>query len=439
MLDTGIDVPEILNLVFFKIIRSRTKFWQMMGRGTRLCPDIFGPGQNKKCFYVFDYCQNLEFFNQSIDAAEAVLSKPLGQRLFITRLQLLGTLADNHAEKELVAETRAILQKEVAGMNLDNFVVHTKRQLVEKYAPADKWQNLSESDYEILAHEVSGLPSEIETDGEEAKRFDLIMLQLQMDLLNRNVRFATLMKKVKSIANLLEDKSAIPMVAEQLNLIQEIQTDEWWQDVTIQMLESVRKKLRLLIKLIEKREKKVIITDFEDQIGEATEVELDEVTNSSGDYEKFREKAKAYLRQHQDHITLHKLRMNQPLTAVDLKELERIFKENSLGSDEDLKQAAASANGLGLFVRSLIGLDRAAAKKEFEQFLNDKLYSANQISFVNMIVEHLTQNGVMDVGLLYEAPFTDVASQGPEGLFTNAELILLVSKIEHVRETALGA
>jgi type I restriction enzyme, R subunit len=439
MLDTGIDVPEILNLVFFKIVRSKTKFWQMLGRGTRLCKDVFGPGQDKKCFYVFDYCQNLEFFNQNIDPADVGLSKPLGQRLFITRLQLLGSLADNPDESQLVTETKDLLQKEVASMNLDNFVVRTKRELVEKYAPAEKWKSLADTDYELLAHEVSGLPSEIETDGEEAKRFDLIMLQLQLDLMHRRARFATLMKKVKSIADLLEEKSAIPMVAEHLELILDIQTDDWWQDVTLKMLESARKKLRLLVRLIEKRERKVIITDFEDEIGDAVEVELDEVTNSSGDYEKFREKAKAYLRQHEDHLTLRKLKTNVPLTVMDLKELERIFKENSLGSEEDLTKAAKDSKGLGLFVRSLVGLDRAAAKKEFEQFLNEKVYSSNQIIFVNMIIEHLTQNGVMDVGLLYEAPFTDVASQGPDVLFNKVELDLLVNKIEQIRETAMGA
>lgn len=439
MLDTGIDVPEVVNLVFFKVVRSKTKFWQMMGRGTRLCKDLFGPGQHKSCFYVFDYCQNLEFFNQKIDPASAALPKSLGQRLFNTRLQILQAFADVEETKGVVDDARAELLREVTGMNLENFVVRTKRELVEKFKNPAKWNSLTETDVAELAHEVSGLPSEIETDGEEAKRFDLIMFQLQLDLAGRKTRFATLMKKLKEIAELLEEKSAIPMVAAELNLIQELQTDEWWQDVTVAMLESVRKKLRLLVKFIEKRERRVIITNFEDEMGEAQIIELDEITNSSGDFEKFREKAKAYLRAHQDHITLQKLRLNKPLTKTDLSELERIFIENKIGDADDIKKAADESSGLGLFVRSLIGMDREAAKKEFEQFLNDKVYSANQIHFVNMIIDYLTQNGVMDVASLYEAPFTDLVSKGPEGLFNPGQIDIMISKIQSFRSNAIGA
>src|SRR5688572_9992678 len=92
MLDTGIDVPEVVNLVFFKLVRSKTKFWQMVGRGTRLCPDLFGPGQPKEFFYLFDYCQNLEFFSQNPDTVEGGLGESLGKRLFKARLELINEL-----------------------------------------------------------------------------------------------------------------------------------------------------------------------------------------------------------------------------------------------------------------------------------------------------------------------------------------------------------
>lgn len=439
MLDTGIDVPEVVNLVFFKVVRSKTKFWQMMGRGTRLCKDLFGPGMDKQNFFVFDYLQNLEFFNQSIDVADARLPKSLGERLFNTRLDILRSFGEHDEVKDVADEARKELLREIAAMNLENFVVRTKREAVEKFKDLNNWKNLSDQDYIELSNEVSGLPSEMASDGEEAKRFDLIMLQLQLDLAARRTRFATLMNKVKDIAELLEEKTAIPMIAAELNLIQELQTDEWWQGVTIQMLENVRKKLRLLVKFIEKRERKVIITNFEDEIGNAEVIELDEITNSSGDFEKFREKARAYLRAHQDHITLQKLRLNKPLTKTDLGELERIFFENKLGDEVDLKKAVEKSSGLGLFVRSLIGLDRAAAKQEFEQFLNDKVYSASQIHFVNMIIDYLTQNGVMDAAMLYEAPFTDLAAAGPEGLFKVSEIDVMVDKLQALKESAIVA
>src|SRR5206468_2609908 len=142
MLDTGIDVPEVVNLVFFKMVRSKTKFWQMVGRGTRLCPDLFGPGQHKQFFYLFDYCGNLEFFGQNPDATDGVAGESLGKRLFKARLELIGELdhrgakgiTPDQAKKtvaELRTETAETLQLEVAAMNLENFVVRPKRKYVE--------------------------------------------------------------------------------------------------------------------------------------------------------------------------------------------------------------------------------------------------------------------------------------------------------------------
>src|SRR5205809_3674743 len=185
MLDTGIDVPEVVNLVFFKLVRSKTKFWQMVGRGTRLRPDLFGPGQPKEFFYIFDYCQNLEFFSQNPETTDGALGESLGKRLFKARLELIGELDRKHSgvvkegsdeEAELRQETAYILRDEVAAMNVENFVVRPKRRMVEKYGKAEAWQELKPDSFAELAHEVAGLPSELEAADEEAKRFDLLML-----------------------------------------------------------------------------------------------------------------------------------------------------------------------------------------------------------------------------------------------------------------------
>ena len=174
--------------------------------------------------------------------------------------------------------------------------------------------------------------------------------------------FERLRDQVKEIAGLLEEKSAIPMVREQMALIQDMQTDEWWQDVTVPMLERVRRRLRDLVKLIEKQQRKPIYTDFEDQMGAETDVELPGFVART-DFEKFRAKARAFLRAHQDHIAIHKLRMNKPLTPADLAELERMLAESGVGAPDDIERAEAGVQGLGLFVRSLVGLDREAAKE----------------------------------------------------------------------------
>lgn len=227
------------------------------------------------------------------------------------------------------------------------------------------------------------------------------------------------------------------MVREQMALIQDLQTDEWWQDVTAPMLESVRRRLRGLVKLIEKQKRKPIYTDFEDEMGAETGVELPGFTGG-GDFEKFRAKARAFLRQHQDHIAIHKLRMNKALTPADLAELERMMADAGIGGDKYIARAKQEANGLGLFVRSLVGMDREAAKEALGVFLKDKALSANQIEFVNLIINHLTEHGVMDAALLYESPFTDLTPQGPDGLFTSVQVDELVGVLERVREAALG-
>lgn len=443
MLDTGIDVPEVANLVFFKLVRSRTKFWQMVGRGTRLCTDLFGPGADKQCFYIFDYCQNLEFFSQNPQTTDGAAGKSLGTRLFTTRLELIGALEGKDQEVGLRKETVEILRKEVSAMNLDNFVVRPKRKFVEKYKPLEAWSNLSGEDYDALAHEVAGLPSEIDSEAEEAKRFDLLMLKLQLAVLKAEPAFARLSEQVKAIAGLLEERAAVPMVKEQLALILEIQTDEWWQDVTLQMLESVRKRLRDLVKLIEKSKRTIIYTDFEDEMGEEMHIELPVFgsggVGASGNLEKFRAKARAFLRAHQDHITVRKLRMNQPLTATDLAELEKMLADNGVGEVEEINRAKTESDGLGIFVRSLVGLDREAAKQALSGFMAGKTLNANQIEFVNLIVEHLTEHGVMDAALLYESPFTDINPKGPEGVFSMEQVEQLIIVLDRVRESALVA
>ena len=458
MLDTGIDVPEVVNLVFFKLVRSKTKFWQMIGRGTRLCVDLLGPGEHKQFFYLFDYCQNLEFFSQNLETAESAPGEPLGKRLFKARLELIGeldkrpgaageapraeetqgTLGEATNDAEVRDELAVLLRGEVAAMNVDNFIVRPKRRLVEKYVKPAAWLKLTGDSLSELAHEVAGLPSEKEPEAEETKRFDLLLLNLQLALLRAEPGFERLREQVKAIAGLLEEKSSIPVVREQLALIQDVQTDEWWQDVTLPMLERVRKRLRALVRFIEKQKRKPIYTDFEDQLGGETEVALSSFSASDG-FQRFRDKARVFLREHQNHLTIRKVRMNEPLTALDLTELERMLAQNGVGGTDDLRRATEEAHGLGLFVRSLVGLDREAAKRALASFLAGSRLRANQIEFVNLIVDHLTEHGVMEPTLLYESPFTDVTPQGPEGLFTSTQVTELISLLERIKSTAVAA
>ena len=354
MLDTGIDIPEVVNLVFFKLVRSKTKFWQMLGRGTRLCPDLFGPGKDKEFFYVFDYCQNLEFFSQDLPGTEGTSGESLAKRLFKARLELIGELDNKMASEtlpdgigqfadeaatyeqkkndgELRTATAELLRTEIAAMNVNNFVVRPSRRLVEKYASVEAWVDLNATAYAELAHEVAGLPTELDAEDEEAKRFDLLILNLQLAVLRHEPSFTRLRDQVKGIAGLLQDKASIPMIQAELPLILELLTDEWWQDVTIRMLETVRRRLRSLVKLIEKKQRQPIYTDFEDLMGSERELTLPGFSTPS-DFERFRAKARQFLKANENHITIYKLRMNEPLTPTDLAELERMLSESGIGN-----------------------------------------------------------------------------------------------------------
>lgn len=460
MLDTGIDVPEVVNLVFFKLVRSKTKFWQMVGRGTRLSPDLFGPGQHKDSFYLFDYCQNLEYFSQDLPGTEGAVGASLGKRLFTTRLELIGELdkrgvaversgaaearetqppfGEPRTDADVRHEISAILHREVAAMNLDNFVVRPRRRIVERYSQPSAWTALTPEALSELAREVAGLPAELDPDAEEAKRFDLLILNLQLAELRSEPAFVRLRDQVKAIGALLEEKSAIPMIRQQMALIQEVQSDEWWQDVTVPMLEVVRRRLRDLVRLIEKQKRKPIYTDFEDEMGPEVSVALPGL-GEGADFARFRAKAQAYLRAHLDHVTIQKLRTNKRLTASDLSELERMLTESDVGARADIERAKTESQGLGLFVRSLVGMEREAAKEAVAEFLAGKTLAANQIEFVNLIVNHLTEHGVMEAARLYESPFTDLTPRGPEGLFSSSVLDELMAILDHVRRSATAA
>jgi type I restriction enzyme R subunit len=445
MLDTGIDVPEVANLVFFKMVRSKTKFWQMVGRGTRLSKDLFGPGKDKQFFYIFDFCQNLEFFSQNPETTNGSTADSLSKKLFVSRLDLLteivkvlvhDTPENVEAESVLRAELATRLQREVAAMTLENFLVRPHRRLVETFSKREAWESLSEQDKVALSREIAGLPSGIATETPEAKQFDLLMLRMQLTLLRGEPGFEKMRENVQTIARLLESQVAIPAVAAKLPLIQEIQSSPFWEDVNVVALEQVRKGLRDLVQFIERRQRATVITDFEDEIREGASIHLPG-TSIGVDVDKVRDKALVFLRKHEHDPVLHKLRFNEPLTSHDLEELEQIFTSEG-STPEEIDAARKEAQSLGLFVRSLVGLDREAAKGALSKFMQSGTMTANQIEFTNLIVNHLASRGTIELARLYESPFTDVHPFGLEGLFQEESTIALLAALNSVRQNAIG-
>lgn len=327
-----------------------------------------------------------------------------------------------------------MLHDRVAAMNVDNFIVRPHRQAVERYVKAEAWQNLGADDFDVLGTRVASLPTQLQDDDEEAKRFDMLLLRAQLSVLQARPDFVTLRQKIQAIALHLEDEMAIPAIKAEAPLIHAVASDDWWEDVTVPMLETVRRRLRALIKLLPKGQKKVVYTDFEDELGEAVRIDLPQVT-SSLNMAKFKEKARVFLREHESHVALQRLKRNQALTSTDLAELERMLLD--AGATEPLLQEA-KAQGLGLFIRSLVGLDREAAMQAFSALLQGSKATPEQIEFIELIVEELTQNGVVMPERLFESPFTDVNAQGPLAVFLPLQMKGIVEVLTEIRTRALG-
>jgi type I restriction enzyme R subunit len=410
----------------------------MLGRGTRLCPDLFGPGRHKEFFHVFDFCQNFEFFNQNPQTADGAVVDSLAKRLFVRRVELIGEIdkgkEDNEHLQTVRTDTAARLHEEVAAMSLENFIVRPKRLFVEHYAEKAAWESLSDADKADLINEVAGLPSGLADDDFDAKQFDLLLLRAQLALLRSDHAFEGLRTKIVLIAGLLEELQNIPMVAAELSLILEVQTDEYWQDITVPMLETVRRRLRSLIKLIEYKKRSIVYSDFEDEIGGGDAIEVSGVPVGT-DMDRFRAKARQFLKANQSHIAVLKLYRNEPLTPTDLGELERIFVEAGIGTPEEIERIRRE-EGLGLFVRSLVGLDRAAAKRALDGFCEGRKLTAHQLEFIDMMIEHLTARGAMDPRLLYESPFTDIDPLGVAGIFAEGEVVQLIQILRDVQDRA---
>ncbi|MCU7865920.1 MAG: DEAD/DEAH box helicase family protein, partial [Candidatus Thiodiazotropha sp. (ex Lucinoma borealis)] len=394
MLDTGIDVPEVVNLVFFKLVRSKTKFWQMIGRGTRLCEDLFGLDDDKKEFVIFDYCQNLEFFDANPDGFDSSAQESVKQKIFRRRLELAVSLQNAHPEDGAVAALTDQLKDQmhgvVAAMNLDNFIVRKQRKNVETYANRERWAEISEDEADLIAGNLSGLPSP-DDDDEFSRRFDLLILNLQLAILQNNPSQVTYQTKIREIAKGLENKSTIPSVKAQLDLIQELQTDLWWMDVTLPMLEDVRIRLRSLTRFIDPEEGlKDVFTDFEDEISE--EPGEYKIIKSDPQLQDYRRRVQRYIRDHQDHVTIRRLKNNEPVTETDIAALEDIlFSEEGPIPREEYERMFGD-KPLGLLVRSVVGLSRNAAKAAFAEFLEKAPLHPDQITFLDEVVAYLVKN-----------------------------------------------
>ncbi|MDP7279978.1 MAG: DEAD/DEAH box helicase family protein, partial [Candidatus Poribacteria bacterium] len=421
MMDAGIDVPEIVNLVFFKLMRSRTKYQQMMGRGTRLCSDLFGPKEDKQFFFVFDYCQNLEYFQQQLGKDNFSPPEPLKQRIFKRRLALAHRLRQSETDdqyQQLATELTDDLHQTVNGLRRENFIVKTKIEQVVKYSQREAWDQLTDHQLGEIRDHLSGLPTELE-EHEAARRFDLLILELQTATLDQSDKQQQLTQMVITIASKLEQKQTVPVVAQQLDLILELQTDQFWHQVTILRLESVRKVIRNLVQFIDdKQSQELVYTDFEDQIGEG--VEVGDLVQADPSLRNYRQRMERFLRQHLNHAVVRKIHFNQPIFSEDIPALESVlFGQEGMGIKKDVEDNYGDGQPLALMIREIVGLEPSAAKSVFADFINQYQLDQKQIQFLNKVIDHLTHNGVVEIQELFQQPFTFFHQSGVVGLFPN--------------------
>jgi len=439
MMDTGIDVPECVNLVFFKKVRSKTKFWQMIGRGTRLCPELGcvdrldGEYTVKRRFLIFDYCGNFEFFRQLKNELEGTAQVSLSESIFARRVRLMGRFQDAAFADDLFTAWRKELvddsQQKIAALNAELFTVQLVLKHVEKFKVAEAFACLSEEDQQDLEQYLAPLIRYDDPD-ELALRFDNFMYGFMLNVLDGKPRvkhdIATLVKTVRELLKL----AAIPQVAAKVDILKQVDCEDFWKELDICKLEYVRRELRGLIQFIEKGKRSPIITSLTDPVLDEREGEALPADDVFENYEK---KVNRYINEHRNTLAIHNLTHNIPLTRKDYEELERVFTEE-LGSREDY-QKAFNDKPFGLLVRKIAKLDHEAALAAFAEFINDQSLNSRQIEFVKKVITHIEQNGyIEDMSILGKPPFDKPARLMD---FDVARRKRLVEVIEEVKGNAL--
>lgn len=441
MMDTGIDVPECVNLVFFKKVRSKAKFWQMIGRGTRLCKglscidQIDGEYTDKRRFLIFDYCGNFEYFRQHKEGYETRETKTLSENIFGKQVRLMmalqeSTFADGDYQvwrKELAENCHG----QVANLKRELIAVKMRLRYVEKYQKEDAFAYIDDLDKGELEREIAPLVF-LDDPDEFAKRFDNFMYGLMLAHLEQMPSFKYAKKQLCDMAALLEKKVTIPQIKEKLPLIREIGTDAFWEAKDLLLFEKVRKELRDLIQFLDEGEKKhQIITKLTDPVTEQQEgVQME----AAYDFEDYRAKVNRYVNDHGDTLAIHKLTHNIPLSQGDYQELERIL-TSELGSREDYVREFGDTP-FGLLIRKIAKLDHEAAMAAFSTFINDQSLNQKQIAFVHKVIQHIELNGYME----NPAELTKPPFDKPIGflkLFDAKTRKELVDTINTVRENAV--
>jgi type I restriction enzyme R subunit len=439
MMDTGVDAPRVLNLVFFKEVKSYAKYWQMIGRGTRLCPNIFGTGKDKEFFLIFDICGNFEFFEEFPDGHTPTAGKPLHQLLFEAQLDIIVSIQNNPDATEQDDEVAALYKRnlidKINQLDSNRFEVRKYLRYVNHYKNELNWQALSQSDVLDIQQNISHLVAYTEDTDELAKRFDLIIYQLELAILQQSKKQVRYIDNIHNIGSLLITKRNIPAVATKMTTINAVISNEFWQNISLLQLENVRTELRNLIQFLKDENKEnPIYSDFTDDLPHG-EVEEKDILISYTKLQSYKDRVESFIRKNKNHLVIDKLYKNIPVTPSELAVLEEFLMQEAESKDRLFTEYEEQP--LGKFVRRIIGLDIEAAQKHFTSFIQQANLNANQITFIQKIIDYLNKNGVLDKSMLTQSPFNDLDDNGIIGVFPEEEKLIKV--IQLIDEVNLNA
>lgn len=409
MLDTGIDVPDILNLVFFKIVKSKIKFMQMIGRGTRLSADIFGNGKHKECFYIFDWCRNFEYFDKNPEGTTAPSSVSLTERIFGLRAEIAFHLqhqsyqADDFC-REFHNELKTTLREQVQSLSDNHISVRSKWEEVSHFKKDDSWLSLSEVDVHTLKNDIAPLLPK-NTLEPTAKLFDAMILFVQLSFVKEDVNASKKIVQIQNVARILvEQKATLPQVQARMETLQEVLSATAWKNASLGWLEKIRKELRDLMQFLNGSKGKWFVIDIDDVISDDGETEGVPMSVS------YKQRIVDFLAENRNLPVLKKIYALEQLSADDILELERILWEE-LGSKDDYLNHTRNmlfGGNVAAFIRSLIGVDRREAMNKFSDFLSDSTLNAEQEDFLNTIVQYVCENGDITKDIVInESPFDE--------------------------------
>ena len=437
MLDTGIDVPEILNLVFYKKVKSYAKFWQMIGRGTRLCKNLLGKGQDKDKFLILDFCGNFDYFRVNTNGQDNGKQVGLTERIFNTQVEICRCLqAGEYTQQKEYVDFRQnlveMLCHEVICLNDDSFRVKLRRKYVDIYRQMENWQDLDTSKIADIKQNIAPIVPVADKD-ELARRFDYTMYSIILGTLNQtNInRFAVM---VTTSCQKLAGKYTIPQVAAQRQLIDRIIQDGYWAEADIFAFDQAREALRELMQFLDSEIQSIYYTHFDDEL---VNISIGEPLGGGFGLKPYRERVKSYLHEHGDTLAVYKLRNNKQMTTTDLAVLEKILWQD-LGSKEDYVKTYGE-KPVGMLVRELLGMDQQAVNEAFSEFITDSSLNSRQIDFVKMIVSYIVKNGnIVDVKSTFsQQPFTEFAG-GIGNLFRDNMLVVqrIMGKVSDIRKNS---